>query len=145
MSNKLVTKLELLLSNSYALTIKTQNYHWNVVGPNFVALHQLFGDQYQELFTAIDEIAERIRSFGVLVDADLLYFGQNSQITAPKKSNNAEKMVADLATGHQTIIDSLLEAIKIAQDSKDEGTADLFIRRIQVHQKALWMLKSINQ
>lgn len=145
MSNKLVTKLELLLSNSYALTIKTQNYHWNVVGSNFVALHQLFGDQYQELFTAIDEIAERIRSFGVLVDADLLYFGQNSQITAPKKSNNAEKMVADLATGHQTIIDSLLEAIKIAQDSKDEGTADLFIRRIQVHQKALWMLKSINQ
>ena len=145
MSNKLVTKLELLLSNSYALTIKTQNYHWNVVGSNFVALHQLFGDQYQELFTAIDEIAERIRSFGVLVEADLLYFSQNSKITAPKKSNNAEKMVSDLATGHQTIIDSLLEAIKIAQDSKDEGTADLFIRRIQVHQKALWMLKSINQ
>jgi starvation-inducible DNA-binding protein len=145
MSNKLVTKLELLLSNSYALTIKTQNYHWNVVGSNFVALHQLFGDQYQELFTAIDEIAERIRSFGVLVEADLLYFSQNSKITAPKKSNNAEKMVSDLATGHQTIIDSLLEAIKIAQDSKDEGTADLFIRRIQVHQKALWMLQSINQ
>ena len=145
MSNKLVTKLELLLSNSYALTIKTQNYHWNVVGSNFVALHQLFGDQYQELFTAIDEIAERIRSFGVLVEADLLYFSQNSQITAPKKSNNAEKMVADLATGHQTIIDSLLEAIKVAQDDKDEGTADLFIRRIQVHQKALWMLQSINQ
>ena len=145
MSNKLVTKLELLLSNSYALTIKTQNYHWNVVGSNFVALHQLFGDQYQELFTAIDEIAERIRSFGVLVEADLLYFSQNSQITVPKKSNNAEKMVSDLATGHQTIIDSLLEAIKIAQDNKDEGTADLFIRRIQVHQKALWMLQSINQ
>ena len=145
MSNKLVTKLELLLSNSYALTIKTQNYHWNVVGSNFVALHQLFGDQYQELFTAIDEIAERIRSFGVLVEADLLYFSQNSKITAPKKSNNAEKMVSDLATGHQTIIDSLLEAIKIAQDNKDEGTADLFIRRIQVHQKALWMLQSINQ
>ena len=145
MSNKLVAKLELLLSNSYALTIKTQNYHWNVVGSNFVALHQLFGDQYQELFTAIDEIAERIRSFGVLVEADLLYFSQNSKITAPKKSNNAEKMVSDLATGHQTIIDSLLEAIKIAQDSKDEGTADLFIRRIQVHQKALWMLQSINQ
>ena len=141
MSNKLVTKLELLLSNSYALTIKTQNYHWNVVGSNFVALHQLFGDQYQELFTAIDEIAERIRSFGVLVEADLLYFSQNSQITVPKKSNNAEKMVSDLATGHQTIIDSLLEAIKIAQDNKDEGTADLFIRRIQVHQKALWMLQ----
>jgi len=145
MSNKLVAKLELLLSNSYALTIKTQNYHWNVVGSNFVALHQLFGDQYQELFTAIDEIAERIRSFGVLVEADLLYFSQNNQIIAPKKNNNAEKMVADLATGHKIIIDSLLEAIKIAQDIKDEGTADLFIRRIQVHQKALWMLQSINQ
>ena len=80
-----------------------------------------------------------------MVEADLLYFSQNSQITEPKKNNNAEKMVADLATGHKIIIDSLLEAIKIAQDSKDEGTADLFIRRIQVHQKALWMLQSINQ
>ncbi|MCE2688000.1 MAG: DNA starvation/stationary phase protection protein [Rickettsiales bacterium] len=145
MSNKLIAKLELLLSNSYALTIKTQNYHWNVVGSNFVALHQLFGDQYQELFTAIDEIAERIRSFGILVEADFLYFSQNSQITAPKKSNNAEQMVADLAKGNQIIIENLLEAIKVAQDNKDEGTADLFIRRIQVHQKALWMLQSINQ
>ncbi len=145
MSNKLVAKLELLLSNSYALTIKTQNYHWNVVGSNFVALHQLFGEQYQELFTAIDEIAERIRSFGVLVEADLLYFGQNSQITAPKKNSNAEKMVSDLVKGHQVIIDDLLDSIKLAQENKDEGTADLFIRRIQVHQKALWMLQSINQ
>lgn len=141
-NNKTIETLELTLASSYALMLKTQNYHWNVVGVNFKPLHELFGAQYEDLFAAIDEIAERIRALGSKVDGSFENF---SKISKAKKPNNklADKaMVVDLIADHEALVKLLKNGIKIAQGAEDEASADMFIERIQIHEKAVWMLSS---
>jgi len=141
-NNKVVEELELVLASSYALMLKTQNYHWNVVGENFKPLHELFQMQYEELFAAIDEVAERIRTLGPKVEGSFDNFSKINKAKKADKSLEARKMVADLIVDNEALVKILKEGIKIAQAQEDEGTADLFIRRTQVHEKALWMLQS---
>lgn len=140
--NKVIKLLEEVLANSYALTVKTQNYHWNVTGPNFKPLHELFGAQYEELFAALDEFAERIRALGMKVETNFEHF---SKLNLAKKGNenfSGDEMLQDLALDHQVLIKMLKEGIVTAQSNGDEATADMFIARVQIHEKALWMLES---
>jgi starvation-inducible DNA-binding protein len=141
-NNQIVKALELLLSSSYAIMLKTQNYHWNVVGSNFKALHDLFGEQYEELFEAIDEIAERIRAIGSKVEASFDFFTKNITAKNANKNFSSVEMINDLVDDHKKVIKILSDAIKTAQKNSDEVTADLFIERIQYHEKTLWMLNS---
>ena len=143
MNNKNVAKaLHNTLSNSYALALKTQNYHWNVVGANFKSLHELFGSQYEELFEAIDEIAERIRALDILVPASFDVFGKESKIKSGNENAKTQAMVEELYNDNQTLTKILYDALKIVQKEGDEGTADMLIGRIQAHDKNAWMLKS---
>ena len=141
-NHQTLENLEKVLANSYALVLKTQNYHWNVVGQNFKPLHDLFQLQYEDLFSAIDEIAERIRSLGAKVDGSFENF---SHLTSFKKANcqaNASEMLLDLIADNELIIKQLHQFIKTAQEEQDESTADIFIQRAKTHEKALWMLVS---
>ena len=140
--NQVVKSLESILSNSYALMLKTQNYHWNVSGANFKALHQLFNEQYDELFLAVDEIAERIRALGVKVEASFEHFAKMAKAKKGNEQLSANEMLQDLALDHQALIDELKSSITLAQKNNDEATADIFITRTQVHEKALWMLEA---
>jgi starvation-inducible DNA-binding protein len=137
-----VQNLEKLLADSYALALKTQNYHWNVVGENFKSLHELFGAQYEELAVAIDEVAERIRALGSKVEGTFENFSALSKIKSGNKNFSKKEMIEDLVSGHEVIIEASKIAIKVAQDEGDEATADMFIGRIQAHEKAAWMLVS---
>jgi len=141
-NHQTIQNLENLLANSYLLSLKTQNYHWNVVGENFKPLHELFGAQYEELADAIDEVAERMRALGSKVEGTLENFSKLSKIKSGNKNFNKNEMIQDLASGHELIIKDLKVAIKVAQDEGDEATADIFIGRIQAHEKATWMLVS---
>ena len=141
-NHQTLANLEKFLANSYALMLKTQNYHWNVVGTNFKALHELFAEQYSDLFTAIDEIAERIRSLGAKVDGCFTAFAKLSTITKADNNANALQMLQNLVGDHDIIIKQLHTFIATAQQEQDEATADIFIQRLKVHEKALWMLVS---
>ncbi len=141
-NNQTVAILEKVLADSYTLMLKTQNYHWNVVGENFKPLHELFGAQYEEIFEAIDEIAERIRALGSKVDGSFENFQKLSEIKKGDKNADAKTMIKNLISDHEALIKSLNSGIKIAQGEGDEGTADMFIGRIQAHEKAAWMLSS---
>src|SRR6056297_2871651 len=70
-SPTVVDSLRQVLADSYALLGQTHICHWNVEGPGFFALHTAFEEQYTELFTAVDEIAERIRSLGAYAPGGL--------------------------------------------------------------------------
>ena len=143
MNNKNVAKaLHNIISNSYALALKTQNYHWNVIGANFKSLHELFGSQYEELSDAIDEIAERIRALDIKVSASFDAFSEESKIKNGNENSTAQVMVQELYNDNQTLTKILYDALKIAQKEGDEGTADMLIGRIEVHDKNAWMLKS---
>lgn len=144
MSNlNLIKTLESALAGSYAIAVKTQNYHWNVTGQNFKGLHQLFEDQYNELIDVVDVIAERIRALGEKVDGNFDFYKENSKFKAADPNKSSKDMVQDLINDNQSFIEDLKEFTNIAQKSGDEATADIFIERTQVHQKNLWMLKSI--
>ncbi len=142
--------LQDVLKDTYALFLLTHNYHWNVEGPKFVSLHTLFEQQYTELFTAIDEIAERIRALDAyaLPDhyADILNNIaklSNPVLKTKNKDEAANQMIANLIKLHENVVKSAQIAKELADDLDDEESEDITIARIQIHQKSIWMLKSI--
>ena len=142
-SNISVAKsLKIVLANSYALYLKTQNYHWNVTGPNFSSLHGLFEEQYNDLFAANDEIAERVRSLGEKVPASFKAFDNDSEITDGDENAKADSMVKELADDQQVIMKLLQSTLKVAQEVDDEVTIGLVTDRMTVHEKNTWMLRS---
>lgn len=136
-----VNALSALLADTYVLMLKTQNYHWNVKGPRFVALHELFEQQYRELFEAVDEIAERIRAIGELAPGTYAEFTELTSIEEKKGSQSADEMVEDLKRAHETVAATATKLRKAAED--DDVTQDLANERQQVHEKAAWMLRSL--
>ena len=134
--------LSKLLADSYAVYLKTHGYHWNVRGPNFSQLHSLFMTQYTEMWTAIDEVAERIRALGELAPQGYGAFGNLSAIKDGDPTKNAEAMLKDLIESHETLIATLYAALPSAQEAGDEVSASLISDRLTAHEKHVWMLRS---
>ena len=135
--------LSRLLADSYTLYLKTHNYHWNVEGPLFNTLHQMFEEQYTELATAVDEIAERIRALGVRAPGSYAEFSALTAISEGDGTESAEDMIRQLALGQETVVRTAREAFPAADVAHDEPTADLLTQRMQIHEKNAWMLRSM--
>lgn len=138
----MTTELRKILADTYALYLKTQNYHWNVEGMNFKSLHSLFEEHYQELAEAVDEIAERIRMLGLKVPASFKVFESLKTISDANENATAKEMLEDLVRSHQAVQKNLIAAFEVAQQQKDEGTVGLIDGRLAHHEKALWMLRA---
>lgn len=134
--------LSKLLADSYALYVKTQNFHWNVVAPEFYGLHKLSESQYQEMGEALDEIAERIRALGFYVDATLAGFKKLTSITESSKIHPKYESLLDLIQAQELVIREARALSKLAEEEEDQATVDLCARRLGVHEKALWMLRA---
>ena len=138
-----VTKeLATLLADSYLLYVKTHNYHWNVTGPMFTTLHTLFETQYTELATAVDEIAERIRSLGPYAPGSLAEFVKIAEIEEETGHPKATDMIKQLETDQLVVAKAARRVIKAAEEAGDDATADLATRRTDIHEKNAWMLRS---
>ncbi|MGE4528323.1 MAG: Dps family protein [Rhodospirillaceae bacterium] len=140
---KIAEGLKVLLASSYTLYLKTHNFHWNVTGPMFNALHTMFEGQYTELAAAIDEIAERIRALGVFAPGS---FSQYKELSAVKEETgvpSAVEMIAQLAKDNETLSKVAREVLPAAGKADDEPTNDLLTQRMQTHEKAAWMLRSM--
>jgi starvation-inducible DNA-binding protein len=135
--------LSRLLADSYTLYLKTHNYHWNVTGPQFNTLHQMFEEQYTELATAVDEIAERIRALGVRAPGSYGEFATLTSIEEGSGEESAEEMIRQLAIGQETVVRTARSAFPAADEANDEPTADLLTQRMQLHEKNAWMLRSM--
>ena len=135
--------LSRLLADSYTLYLKTHNYHWNVEGPLFNTLHQMFEDQYTELAAAIDEIAERIRALGEPAPGSYSAYAKLTSIEEEDGEPDAEDMIRRLLKGQETVARTARSVIGAAEAANDEPTADLLTQRMQVHEKNAWMLRSM--
>lgn len=135
--------LSRLLADSYTLYLKSHNYHWNVTGPMFQALHTMFEEHYTELATAVDDIAERIRSLGVLAPATYQEFSELSVIKEETDKPNAEEMIKRLLEGHETVAKTARSVFPATEKADDEASADLLTQRIHLHEKTAWMLRSM--
>lgn len=134
-----------LLADSYTLYLQTHNFHWNVTGPQFRDLHLMFEEHYTELAVAVDEIAERIRTLGVHAPGTYKEFSRLSSVKEVDGVPTAEDMVDILTRGHETVVKTCRDVLKLAQDADDESTAALVGDRMRVHEKTAWMLRAINQ
>jgi starvation-inducible DNA-binding protein len=135
--------LSRLLADSYTLYLKTHNYHWNVTGPQFNTLHQMFEGQYTELAAAVDEIAERIRALGVRAPGSYSAYSELTRIEEGSGEESADEMIRQLAVGQETIVRTARDAFPAADKASDEPTADLLTQRMQIHEKNAWMLRSM--
>jgi starvation-inducible DNA-binding protein len=140
--SKTINKLENTLADSYTLLLKTHNYHWNVTGSNFYGLHNLFEVQYRDLFEAVDEIAERIRTLGSKSPGSFSEFSKISIIDEARQNIDATQMVEDLTSSNEKIAKRFSELAEAASEANDKETEDLAITRAKTHQKNAWMLRS---
>lgn len=141
-TQKVAELLSHFLADTYALYLKTQNFHWNVTGPHFYSLHKLFEEQYLELASAIDEIAERIRALGQKAPASFSAFSNLTSLQEEDVNLPATRMIEKLLKDHETLAAAANEIIPKSQHAHDEGSADLLIQRLKAHQKMAWMLQS---
>lgn len=135
--------LSKLLADTYTLYLKTHNYHWNVTGPMFQTLHLMFETQYTELATAVDLIAERIRALGFPAPGTYSEFTRLSSIPEAEGVPKAEDMIRQLVEGQEAVVRTARSVFPIVERANDEPTADLLTQRMQVHEKAAWMLRSL--
>lgn len=143
MNNKpLIDALRLVVADTYALIGQTHLCHWNVRGPSFFSLHTAFENQYNELFVAVDEIAERIRAKGALAPGGLSNLAAMAEMTEIGEDASAPDMVQHLVACNEKLLGDLGAARDCAGEAGDSETEDLLIARIQVHEKTVWMLKS---
>ncbi len=131
------------LADTYVLLIKTHAYHWNVVGPEFYSIHKLTEEQYEDMFAAADELAERIRALGELTPMNFAAMSKLAKLDEAKSAGSARDMVEDLATDHEQLAQRLHAVIEAAEDEKDYVTADLATARSAFHEQAVWMLRAI--
>lgn len=139
---RVVDALRQVVADSYSLLGQTHLCHWNVEGPNFFALHDAFEQQYTELFTAVDDIAERVRALGAYSPGGLANLSRMSGFEEIAEDASASEMVAKLIEQNERLIANAAEARDAAAELADKETEDLMISRIQVHEKTCWMLRS---
>ena len=143
MANKPVIEgLKNVLADNYALYLKTQNYHWNVEGPNFQGLHLLFEEQYTDLAGAIDTVAELIRGLGEKAPGTFDTYIKRTSIKSGNENASAQQMIQDLLESQTLIQKTLQQCLEIAQKAGDEVVAGFMIERLTFHRKASWILKS---
>lgn len=132
-----------LLADTYTLYLRTSNFHWNVTGPMFQTLHDMFEEQYKELAKAVDKIAERIRALGEPAPATFAEFIELASYKEVLGVPDAEQMIYLLIKGQEAIISTASELLPKSIRAKDSPTASLLTKRIEQHQKIIWKLKSI--
>ncbi|MFT4177923.1 MAG: Dps family protein [Thermomonas sp.] len=145
---KIAAGLSRFLADSYTLYLKTHNFHWNVTGPMFNALHTMFETQYTEQWQALDEIAERIRALGFNAPGS---YGEFAKLTSiqeePGLTDTADwrQMVEQLVAGNEAVCRTARKVLDEADDAEDAPTEDLLTQRLNIHEKYAWMLRSLLQ
>jgi starvation-inducible DNA-binding protein len=135
--------LSRFLADTYSLYLKSHSFHWNVTGPMFNTLHAMFMEQYTELWTAVDEVAERIRALDEYAPGTYSDFAKLTSIKEANGVPNAKEMIAQLLEGHETAARTARSVMPAAEKGGDEGTLDLLTGRLKIHEKTAWMLRSL--
>ena len=140
---KIADGLSRLLADNYTLYLKTHNFHWNVTGPMFNTLHLMFETQYNELWTAVDAVAERIRALGFHAPGTYSELARLTSIEEVGGVPAALDMVSYLVKGHEAVTRTARAAFRLTDAAADESSSDMLTQRLQIHEKTAWMLRSM--
>ena len=139
---QLIAEMKRLLANTFALYLKSHNYHWNITGQNFAQYHEFFGDFYAEIHSSVDTTAEEIRKLGAFAPGSLGRYSELTDISDETTIPESAIMFARLAKDNDVVIKNLYIAREVAEGMGAFGTVNYLEGRIDVHEKHAWMLKS---
>ena len=141
----LVEIMKKVLADTFAMYLKSHNYHWNVEGSNFPQYHEFFGNLYEELHGAVDPIAEHIRTLDAYAPGSFSRFMELTDIqdetSIPLGTDMARKLLSD----NQIVLNTLNMAFNLANSFEQNGLANFLADRIDIHKKHAWMLRSISK
>ena len=140
---KIAQGLSALLADSYSLYLMTHNFHWNVTGPQFNTLHQMFMAQYTEQWNALDMIAERIRALDHPAPGTYKEFVKLASIKEVEGVPKATDMIRHLVSAQEATARTARSLFPVVEKANDQPTADLLTQRLEVHEKTAWMLRSL--
>jgi starvation-inducible DNA-binding protein len=140
---KIANGLSALLADSYTLYLMTHNFHWNVTGPKFNDLHNMFMGQYTEQWNALDIIAERIRALGHPAPGTYKEFVKLASIKEVDGVPKALDMVRHLVAAQEATARTARKLFTLVNEANDQPTADLLTQRLEIHEKTAWMLRSL--
>jgi starvation-inducible DNA-binding protein len=140
---KIAEGLSALLADSYTLYLMTHNFHWNVTGPQFNSLHNMFMTQYTEQWNALDIVAERIRALGFPAPGTYKEFVKLASIKEVEGVPKATEMIRHLVAAQEATARTARKLFPVVDDANDQPTADVLTQRIDVHEKTAWMLRSL--
>ena len=141
--SQIVKGLSHLLADSYTLYLMTHNFHWNVTGPQFNSLHNMFMQQYTEQWNALDIIAERIRALGFPAPGTYKQFVSLASIEEVEGVPKAQDMIQILVNAHEAVARTARSIFNVVDAANDQPTADVLTQRLDVHEKTAWMLRSL--
>jgi starvation-inducible DNA-binding protein len=141
----LINLMKKVLADSFSFYLKTHNYHWNVVGPNFTEYHTFLGTLYTEVWEAVDAIAEQIRILDSFCPGSYSRFSELTEIEEEKLFPPAKEMFENLKKDNATLINTLNVTLKIAESKGKQGLVNFLATRIEIHEKHQWMLNSITK
>ena len=140
---KIAEGLSGLLADSYTLYLMTHNFHWNVTGPQFNSLHNMFMAQYTEQWNALDIIAERIRALGFPAPGTYRDFVKLASIKEVEGVPKANDMIRHLVAAQEATARTARKLFPVVDAANDQPTADVLTQRIDIHEKTAWMLRSL--
>lgn len=139
---EIASQLSHFLADSFVLYVKTLNFHWNMVGAEFYMFHKLLQEQYEEMAEACDDLAERIRMLGSPAPGSMTEFLKLACLKESSQKLNQEKMIIDLAEGHEALVEHCHKIVAYLDSVYDQGSSDLMVERIRFHAKQAWLLRS---
>lgn len=140
--DKLITAMKIVLGTTFALYLKTHAAHWNVEGPQFPSYHAMFGTMYDEMWRAIDPIAEHIRQLDAYAPASLERLAELSRVKPNNEILPPHEMLLMLMKDTETLIATLTEALHLAEAADKQGLVNYLAARIEVHSKYRWQLRA---
>jgi starvation-inducible DNA-binding protein len=139
---KLQNATKIAFASEFSFYLKAHNYHWNVTGPMFPQLHDLFGKIYEEVYGSIDDFAENIRKLGTFVPASYVKFSMLSRIEDETQVPDAKDMIETLLQDSDRMVKLLKICFDLATQAGEEGLSDFMAQRMDAHRKHSWMLRS---
>lgn len=139
---ELVEKMKVVLASTFAAGLKAHGYHWNVIGSDFPQLHEFFAEIYGEYEGSVDDIAEHIRQLDSFSPGTVARMAELSIISEDEKIPTAEKMVANLQTCNEALMNVTTEAYEMAESQKKYGLSNYLQGRIEALSKLNWKIKA---
>ena len=141
--DKLIASLKVALGNTFTMYFKAHSYHWNVEGTNFHQFHDLFGEIYDNVYGAVDPLAEEIRKLDAYAPISLMeIYGYKTIMEDPTKPATPHEMVLNLLTANTEVLHVLSTVFDIATEEKQQGLANLVADRMGIHKKFEWQLQA---